>query len=545
MGKTPDPAELINKTDRMQADRAVFASNWQDIRDLICPLAQALTSKETPGAKSGEQVLDNTAEDAGEFLAGALGSMETPETDEIFELRTDDDRANASRDGAIWLQDTARRIHNVIRSPRGGFQQHQQSKNYDKVYFGTAGGYIAERPARGIVFANVPLQQLLIKEDSDGFVNTVHRDFEMSARNAVERWGFRVPAEIIKRARDPKKAEQKSRFIHAVCPRKERDYQSKDARDFPFASTYVSVEGKAIIADSGFHELPYQASRWGKRSDEEYGRGPGFKVLRDVRSLQRTWRITFRGAEKRIDPPLLVADDGVLSPVRTNSSGITKVRSGTWNLDPVRPLNTGGEPSIGIEIIERITERIERGFLKPLIQMLRGDRMTATEVMKVDEEQQRLLGQYLGRDKAEDLGPMIERVFWILFRAGALLPLPDILRGRDLSIEYVAPAIRMQRIGKVRALSQFNEATGPMRALDSALEDNLDKDTIMRDVGDAVGMPKTWFRPEPTVIKMREARQQQMAQQQQLAALEQVAGAAGSAAPALKLLAGGGERAAA
>lgn len=546
MGATPNPQQIIDDTDQMQADRAVFASHWQEVRDWICPLTIAVTARETPGAKSHGNVLDGTGEDAGEMLAAALVSMETPETDEIFELRTDDDRINRRHDVKVWLQDCADRMHNVMRSPRGLYQQTQQQKKIDQVYFGTSCSYIIERPGK-IVSASVPLRQLLIEEDDDGVVNKVHRDFELQARQAVGRWGDRLPAKILECAADPKRAKEKFRFIHAVCPRRERDYQSAKNTDLPLASTYVSVEGKQILGDTGYHEMPYQTPRNRKRADEAYGRGPGMKALADVKSLQRLWRIVFRGGEKQIDPPLMVADDGISSAIRTNSSGITYYRAGTWSTDPIKPLNTGGDVRVGFELIDRLRQTVENRFGKPLIQMIRQDRMTATEVLKVDEEQQRLLGPFLGDDKAQDLGPMIERTFWILFRAGALLPMPEAMQGRDLVIEYVAPALRAQRVGRARGLAQFGEITGPMLTANPALLDNLDEDAVYRDTGDALGLPATWFRDEATVIKMRDARQQvQNEKAQREALLETTEGVANAvrALPALKAATEGGQLAA-
>jgi hypothetical protein len=546
MGAAPNAQEIIDDTDQMQADRAVFASTWQEIRDWICPLQIAVTSRETAGAKSHGNVLDGSGEDAGEMLAAALVSMETPQTDIIFELRTDDDRVNKRHDVKVWLQAAADTMHNVLRSPRGLFQQTQHQKKIDQTFFGTAGGFIVERPGK-IISASVPLRQLLIAEDDDGVTNKVHRDFERTARQAFGRWGGALPAKIIQCATDPKRSGEKFRFIHAVCPRRERDYQSAKNTDLPFASTYVSCEEKMILGDSGFHELPYQTPRNRKRGDESYGRGPGFKALGDVKSLQRAWRITFRGAEKRIDPPLLVADNGVTSAIRTNSSGLTYYRAGTWSTDPIKPLNTGGDVALGFELIDRLRAAVEMRFSKPLIQMIRQDRMTATEVLKVDEEQQRLVGPFLDDDKAQDLGPMIERVFWILFRAGVFAPMPEAMQGRDLRVEYVAPALRAQRVGRARGLAQFNELTATMQAANQALADNLDEDLIFRDTGDALGLPATWFRDDATVIKMRDARQQvQNAKAQRDALLQTTETMANAvrALPALKAVTEGGQLAA-
>lgn len=534
--------EIISVTDQKIAERSTTATVWEGIRALIFPSGEAMVGKETAGLMSHADVLDNTGETAHDILAASVVGTLVPDTIDWQALRAVDEDINTDQECAGWLEDCSRRMMNVFRAPRGGFTACQQEKYADLVSYGTGGSFIAERPGRGIVFTSIPLRQLLLSEDDTGWVDEVFRDFELEARVALKRWGFRAGEKVVKAAQDPRKQYQKFRFIHQVCERHERDPRQRDAVNMPFSSAYVSVEDKHLIVEGGFQEMPYQVPRWSKRSHEVYGRGPGHKALRECRGLQRTMKVTIKGAEKRVDPPLMVADDGILGPVRTGNNAINFFRAGAYQDDPIRPLLTGGDPSIGEEMMAGQRLRIEAAFLKPFIQMIRKDRMSATEVLRVSEEGQIVLGPYLGRLKTEDLGPMVERVFGIMLRGGGFRQMPEKLRGRNIRIEYTSPAVKAQRISQARGLSQFNEITLPLAAQQKEVMDNLDGDLAFRDTADIMGLPKTWIRTPETVQGIRQARQEAQEaamQQQQMMETVDTAANAVRALPALNQAMGG------
>lgn len=528
--------ETIARADRMRSNRSTFDAHWQEVREVIIPLAASVTGRETPGQKAHGAVLDSTGEQANEMLAAALVSILTPDTVDWFTLTvTDDDEANGDRDVAMWLETAAARMMAVFRSPRSGFGTAQHEKMLDVCSFGTAGMFIADRPGAGIRFTTIPLRQLLLDEDADGRVDTVYRDFELTARQALKRWGDAAGPKVVEAAGNPKHADRSFRFVHGVEPRTGR-IEGTGRKGMPYRSVYVSVSDLQVIDEGGFHEMPYVAPRWMKRGDEVYGRGCGMKALADVKMLQRSMKVTIKGVEKMIDPPLMVADDGILSPIRVNPSGLNYYRSGTYSIDPIKPLNTGGRPDLGEEFMAGIRHRIDNAFMKPLIQMIRRDRMTATEVLTVDEQGQRVLGPYLGRLKSEDLGPMIERVFGIMLRAGAFPAMPRALQGREVTIEYVSPAVRQQRLTRARALAQFSEIAGPLMAMSPELADNLDADRAYRDTADVLGLPKDWLRPEQDVQRMRQARQQVQQEQAERQAMTETVDTAANAVRALPAL---------
>ena len=81
------------------------------------------------------------------------------------------------------------------------------------------------------------------------------------------------------------------------------------------------------------------------------GRSPAMVALPDVKMLNLMSKTIIQAAQKQIDPPLLVPDDGFLLPIRTQPGGLNFFRSGSR--DTITPLNTGANIPIGINMEEQ------------------------------------------------------------------------------------------------------------------------------------------------------------------------------------------------
>ena len=132
--------------------------------------------------------------------------------------------------------------------------------------------------------------------------------------------------------------------------------------------------------------------------------------------------------------------------------------------------------------------------------------MTATQVLQLVQEMQRLLGPMLGRQQAELLEPMIERVFGILLRAGMLPPVPEALAGVPLRVDHVSPIARAQKAGDAQAVLRTLEAAEALAALDPAVTDLIDPDEGLRLIAEANGLPAKALRPAADVAALRAQR---------------------------------------
>lgn len=550
--------DLLARAERLKADRSGFDRHWQEIRDVIYPAATSFAGPEGPGRKAHAQVFDSTGEQAAELLAAALHAGLTHPATPWFHLRALDDTINKDDSAGRWLEEAGRRMLDVFNSPSANFAPQQHEKYLDLVAFGSACMYVEDRPGRLPLFQTRSLAECFFAESAEGRVDTNFRWFELTARQAAQRWGDRAGRRVTQAAEDSRRQDDPIRFVHAVYPRSggalamtenghaaRRHARAAGPLSLPYASCWINVDEMTLVEEGGFHEFPYTCPRWLKRAGEIYGRGPGMKALADVKMLQRAMKVTIRGVEKMVDPPLMIADDGVISPVRLMPSGVNHVRADLMQGGglPIRPIDTGGRPDIGEEFLKSTRTRIEFAFYTHLIQFARDPAMTATQFLGITEQTARVLAPILARLQVEDLDPLVQRVFGILGRAGMLPPPPPALRGTRLRIEYVSPITRAQTMGDARALAQTAEAIAPLLQSNPEVLDNFDADAAARDIADIVGLRKAWLRNVDTVKAMRQARQQVQQQTATGDALAQLAGAAGAkkdgAGPTLMQLLGG------
>ena len=268
------------------------------------------------------------------------------------------------------------------------------------------------------------------------------------------------------------------------------------------------------VRTGGYNEFPYLVPRWSKATGEIFGRSPSYNALPDIKTLNKAVEIGLKAWAKAIDPPLLVQDDGVIGRVRMTPAGITVVRTD----GAIKPLQIGSNWQITDMKENQLRQAIRQAYYSDQLQLQEGPQMTATEVQVRYELMQRLLGPTLGRFQSEFLNPLIERVFGIMYRAGALLPEPELLKGQQMDIEYVGPLARSQRMEESVAIERLYGLAMNVVQVDPAIMDNINHDEAIRLRGKLLGVPKTILRSRDEVMEMREQRAEQQAQ---MAAMQQ------------------------
>ena len=74
-------------------------------------------------------------------------------------------------------------------------------------------------------------------------------------------------------------------------------------------------------------------------------------ALPDTKMLNKMAETTIRAAQKQIDPPLMVPDDGFMMPVRTTPGALNFYRTGTR--DRLEPLQIGANNPLGLNMEEQ------------------------------------------------------------------------------------------------------------------------------------------------------------------------------------------------
>ena len=520
---------LLSRLSTLETQRMTWEHHWQEVADYIVPRKADITKKRSPGDKRQELIFDGTAIHSAELLSASLHGMLTNASTPWFSLRyrnTETDEMDAAKE---WLESATDVMYQAFQ--RSNFQEQVHELYHDLITFGTGVMFVESDEDNQVRFGTRHISECYVSEDDQGRVDTVYRKFKMPARAAAMRFGEDVLSQRMTKAlaEDPY---SEVTIIHVVRPREDRDVTKEDTLNKPYLSCYIDPEEKTILSESGYDEFPYMVPRYLKASFElGYGRSPAMTALPDVKMLNKMSETTIRAAQKQVDPPLMVPDDGFMLPIRTVPGGLNFYRSGTR--DRLEPLNIGANNPLGLSMEEQRRTAIRSAFFVDQLIMGEGPQMTATEVIQRTEEKMRLLGPVLGRLQAELLQPLINRVFNILVRQQAFPPAPDNLKELDLDIEYVSPLAKAQRSGDVQSVMRLFELIGPMGQLDPGVFDYMDTDGMVKYLIKVLGVPASVVRGEDEVYQVRTERAQQQAQQQQMAEMAQMAEAAGNAAPAL------------
>jgi hypothetical protein len=494
---------IINRYDSIKSKRHNWENHWEEVAEVVLPRKNNIfTNKQTKGDKRNQNLYDSTAIHSNELLSSALHGMLTNPTVEWFELSTGDELLDSVDSVRFWLQDSVKRMHRVLNN--SNFQTEIHEVYLDLGSFGTSVLMVEEDDENTVRFRAHPIYDVFIEENNKGVIDVVYRVVQMTIKQMVEEFGEdKLPVDLIKKLSIGKNDDYN--VIHYVGPLKENN--KKKGAGFNFESVYILEDRKLILSEGGFRQFPFIVSRWTKESGEVYGRSPAMKSLGDIKMLQQVMKTIIRGAQKTIDPPLLLPDDGMLLPLRTAPGAINFYRAGSS--DPINPLNTGGRVDFGFEMVGEVRVRIREAFFIDQLQLAQGPQMTATEVQQRTEERLRLLAPILARQNFELLRPLVDNLFDLMVKQKLFLPAPEELAavpGGKLDVQYSSQIAKAQRSVEGQVFNRVVEAVGPAIQADPGLMDNFDGDEIVRKTARTFGLPQTMLRSTDKMEQMRQQR---------------------------------------
>jgi hypothetical protein len=528
MAQTDKAKNLLKRYDRLKAQRQNWESHWQEVADYMQPRKADVTKTRSKGDKRTELIFDGSPLQSVELLAASLHGMLTNPSTPWFSLRFKQNDMENEDEAKEWLEDATEVMYSAFN--KSNFQQEIFELYHDLITFGTAAMFIEEDDEDILKFSTRHINEIFIAENDKGRIDTVFRKFSLSARAVMQKFGDVSINIATKAQKDPY---EEVEIMHAVYPRSDFDPKKQDKQNMPFESVYLDAESGDELSVSGFREFPFVVPRYLKASHEIYGRSPAMTALPDVKMLNEMSKTTIKSAQKQVDPPLLVPDDGFMLPVRTIPGGLNFYRAGTR--DRIEPLNIGANTPLGLNMEEQRRNSIRNAFYVNQLMMQSGPQMTATEVIQRNEEKMRLLGPVLGRLQSELLKPLIDRTFALILRKNLFRPAPEFLAGQDIEIEYVSPLAKAQKSTELSSIMRAIEILGSLSNV-APVFDHINMDKLVRHLADIVGVPQKILKPQSELNAERQQAAQQQEQMQQMQQVQQLAEAGGKVAPLAKAL---------
>jgi len=506
--------DLKKRLIELKALRAPWEPLWRDVTSYVLPRRSFWDIDSSDGKLPEVKTYNSSALAALQLLADGLQGYLVSPSIRWFKLKMQDRKLQGLPGVADWLEEAEDVLYSSFQ--RSNFYQSIAEYFMDAGSVGTACMFIEDDVAhQRVLFSTRHLKECYIAEDRTGAVDTLYREYWMTNRTMLQQWSGKLDVRRTEAAeKDPF---GKARVIHAVYPRRDRDFNKIGQLNMPWASRYIDVQYDTDIDEGGYQSFPYCVWRYRKNSDEVYGRSPAIDAISDILRLDAISLTDLQAAQMGVQPPLNVPE-----AMRGYERIVPRGYNYFTNKDEIiSPINLAQNYAIGKDIKEEITGIVKEHFRTAFFLLMeQAEReMTAREVIERQGEKAAVLGVIMGSLNSETLIPTIDRVFDIENRNANIPEPPDALQqGGRLEIEFMGPLAQAQKryhqVQGVQAGFQFMLPTGQLfpRSLD-----NVDDDELMRIGLDSSGMPQKIIREIPERDNIREQQAQAAAAQQQQA----------------------------
>ncbi len=497
----------IKRFDTLKSDRGTLDNHLQEIARRVYPEHATFTTTRVEGEKMMKDVFDPTAIHANQLLSAGLFSLLTSSANPWFGIApvNAEDLENFSI--VSYLSYISRVMYHEINKAEAGFSTAAHECYLSYGAFGNFCMFADENINAGhLLFLNLPMSECYFVQNAQDRVDTLYRKYTRKVQYLIDKFGIENLSPDTQKLAADGKLDEYIPCTHVIAPREIANLMSPKSTDMPFLSAYIENKSRFLMREGGYPELPFMGTRFYKTGGSTYGYGPGQTSLPDIKMLMRAMQVTIRAAQKRVDPTIMLPDQGFLKPFRSNPSGINYYRKGRMNLKNDMDILPSGDPELGEAFCESIRNRIREMFFVDQLQLSEGPQMTATEVMQRTEEKLRLMGPLLGRVQPEFLGPLIQRVFGQLQRAGKFPEPPPELADVPLKIVYTSPIARAQEQVQANGLLRSFEILREVWERDPASVDILNSDELTKGVFEMFSVNPKFINSDKDVKATRTAR---------------------------------------
>ena len=513
----------------LKTERSSWMPHWQEISEVLVPRSGRFMLADTNrGDKRHRAILDNTGTRALRTLAGGMMAGMTSPARPWFRLTTLDPELDESYEVKVWMTQTTSLMQMLFN--RTNLYRALHTAYEELGAYGTSATIILDDFDRVIHCMPLTIGEYAIATNARGQVNTLYREFRMTAGMMVAEFGYNNCSDFVQRCFDEHNYDAWATVVNAIEPRDMRDPGKIDNKNMPWRSVYFEPQSKGdkVLRESGFRNFPALVGRWIVTGGDIYGSSPGMESLGDLQQLQLEQERKSQAIDYMTNPPLIVPaelkdDESSILPGGMVYAG-SQVQASM--------IRTAFDVTLDINaLLQDIADtrnRIKESFYSDIFLMLTEtgrDRMTAAEVAERHEEKMLMLGPVLDRLNNEVLDPLISIVFERLVETNRLPPIPEALQDRELNVDYISILAQSQKAISTNAVDRFTNSLGVLAGMKPEVLDKVDADYWADSYADALGVDPRMIVSGKQVALIRQQRAQAQQQQAQMDQLGQAAGA--------------------
>jgi hypothetical protein len=524
---------FLSRYKGLDAEFSFFRDEWEDIVNYIHPRrGRFLTGNKTPNRMN--RIINNAASIASRTLAAGMMSGASSPARPWMKITTPDSDLNEYQPVKLWLETVQRRMYMVL--AKSNFYQALHTSYGDLGDLGNA-CFVIDEDYNSVINCTIfSPGEYRWAIGPDGRVNTVYREFTMTVKALVDKYGKRV-SQSVRNLYDAGNYDFSVNCLLAIEPNFQQIKGIPGPRGMPFVQVIMETAGDAdlLLETRGRHEWPAPSPRWDVMSGDIYGNGCGLDARGDAMALQELERQKGRGIAKMMTPPTqgsLQSKNAMPSHI---PGGHTLTQSGQRGGATIGPLYEIRPESItvaGNEILQH-EKRCQTAYYADLFLMLaQSDRreITAREVEERHEEKLLALGPVIERLHTEGLNVSVDRTFAIMYRAELFPPAPQELKGMELQTEYISILAQAQRAVAVGSIERVAGFVGDLSAVYPSAKNKFDANQAIDQYAQNVGVPAQIIRSDDDAQKISD-------QEAQAAQAAQAAAAAPGVAQSAQVLA--------
>lgn len=421
-------------------------------------------------------------------------------------------------------------------------------------------------PKTGFYFYPFAVGTYSIGTEHKGRVNSFSRDFTLSIRQVVHKYGkLKENGHVDMDSMDPyvarmwKEARYEETVVlnNTILPNdrpkqnplfaKDKLYQSytyirSTQGNLPpqspvgFAQRMGSVNGMGtgpntgvFLSVRGYDYFPVIAPRWEVMPEDDYGvDGPGDLAVGYVKGLQEKEKYRLEAIAKLVKPPMIGPAQLRRHQASILAGGITYFDdSDRGTFRPAFEV----DPRLNELVNSQMDDEVKIGscFFKDLFLMLAQDRptshVTAREIEERAAEKLQAIAPVLGQVDDDQNAPIIENAYIMLNQLGVLPPPPKVMENEAIQPEYISVLAQAAKSSMMNSAERaVNFTVSAAEALgDPSLIQLMDGEELVRRYSDWVGLDPNLIKTKEEFEVVRQAAQQAAQMQQKMQIQQQQA----------------------
>ena len=538
---------------QLRNERTSFRNYWRELSDYILPRrGRFFVSDVNDGQNKRSMIIDATASMAARTLSSGMMTGVTSPARQWFKLTTSEEDLNEQPDVKAYLKDVGDKI-------RMTFLKSNLYNVFPTLYadlgtFGTGCIFMEEDFESTVNFISFPIGSFMIANDKRGKVSVFFREFQMTVRQIVDKFGRTNPndptfidwsniSDAVKNQYMKHQHETQVDICHFILPNEQyspnkmeskfKRYQSlyyeKGISSTNNSSSYAMSYPDKFLSEKGYDFFPVMAVRWEVAGEDTYGTNcPGMVSLGDVKQLQLAEKRIAAALDQKVKPSMVGPTSLRNAKASILPGDITYLdeREGTRGFRRLFEIDFDIRELEGKQ--EQVRIRISKAFYEDLFLMLANTnrrQITAREVEERHEEKLLALGPVLERINQDLLDPLIENTFAIMDKQGILPEPPDSLAGREYTIEYVSVMAQAQKLAGIGNIERMAGFVAQVASLDPSVINKFDIEEAIEVYGDLVGVDPNLIKSKEEVEAIKAEQAAQQAQMQQMAAASEMVNA--------------------